>query len=256
MNKSLPPIKQAENTWHSIIRSGNELNLALDLDMYKKLLNIISVGPFYYYIFDLKAGIIEFVSPDITSILGYSPEQFTPEFFFEIIHPDDVQAFISFGKKTNEFFKCLKGDKIFKYKVRIDFRLRKSNGEYITILQQIVTIQTTPEGGVNKTFGIHTDISHIKSEGKPVLSFVGMEGEPSYLNVNLSLEFTKTKELLTKREKEVLYYIIHGKNSADIANLLFLSIHTVLNHRRSILAKTGLTSTAELIVKAIKEGWV
>ncbi|MEI8084808.1 MAG: LuxR C-terminal-related transcriptional regulator [Paludibacter sp.] len=256
MSESLQPIAQAQKAWQTAIKNGKEINLKIDLETYRKLLNIVSVGPFYYYIFDLQNSYIPYVSPSITEVLGYAPEQFTPEFFFQIIHPDDAPAFIHFGEKSIEFLNTLSVDKIFKYKIRIDFRLKKSNGDYIRIMQQVVTMQTTETGGVNKTLGIHTDITHIKFEGNPVLSFVGMEGEPSYLNVDISAAFLPTKELLTCREKEILYYIVHGRHSNEIADILFISRHTVNNHRRSILSKTGLTSTAELIVKAIKEGWV
>ena len=256
MPETLLPITQAQRTWQTAIKAGKEINLKIDLETYRKLLNIVSVGPFYYYIFDLQNSAILFVSPSITDVLGYAPEQFTPEFFFQIIHPEDVQSFINFGKKTAEFFNTLTTDTIFKYKVRIDFRLRKKTGDYIRILQQVVTMQTTETGGLNRTLGIHTDISHIKSEGDSVLSFVGMEGEPSYLNVELLAAFSPTTELLTHREKEVLYYIVHGRHSSEIADILFLSIHTVHNHRRKILAKTKTASTAELIVKAVNEGWV
>jgi len=256
MSETLLPIVQAQKAWQTAIKAGKEINMKIDLETYRKLLNIVSVGPFYYYIFDLENASILFVSPGITEVLGYSPEQFTPDFFFKIIHPDDVQSFINFGKKSVEFFKTIVPEDIFKYKVRFDFRLRKSTGDYIRVLQQVVTLQTTETGGVNKTLGIHTDISHIKTEGNPVLSFVGMEGKPSYLNVELSAAFSPTIELLTPREKEILYYIVHGKHSIEIADLLFLSVHTVLNHRRNILAKTNTETTAELIVKSVKEGWV
>ena len=104
-----------------------------------------------------------------------------------------------------EFFNKIAPEDVFSYKVRFDFRLQKSTGEYIRVLQQVVTLQTTETGGINKTLGIHTDISHIKFEGNPVLSFVGMEGRPSYLNVELSAELSPTAELLTRREKEILY---------------------------------------------------
>jgi DNA-binding CsgD family transcriptional regulator len=256
MPNSLQPIAQAQKAWQAAIKSGKEINMNIDLETYRKLLNIVSVGPFYYYIFDIQNSVIPFVSPSITEVLGYAPEQFTPEFFFQIIHPDDAAAFIHFGEKSVEFLNTLAVEKIFKYKIRIDFRLRKSTGEYIRIMQQVVTVQTTETGGVNKTLGIHTNINHIKSEGNPVLSFVGMEGEPSYLNVDISAAFTPTADFLSRREKEILYHIVHGRHSIEIANILFISIHTVQNHRKSILVKTGLTTTAELIVKSIKEGWV
>ena len=256
MSETLLPITQAQRTWQAAIKAGKEINMNFDLETYRKLLNIVSVGPFYYYIFDLQSSSILFVSQGITEVLGYTPEQFTPEFFFQIIHPDDVQSFINFGKKTIEFFNTLTSETIFRYKVRIDFRLQKSNGDYIRVLQQIVTMQTTETGGLNRTLGIHTDISHIKREGNSVLSFVGMDGEPSYLNVELSSELSPTSELLTRREKEILYYIIHGRHSNEIAEILFLSKHTVLNHRRNIMAKTETSTAAELIAKTIQEGWV
>jgi DNA-binding CsgD family transcriptional regulator len=256
MPETLLPIVQAQRAWQTAIKNGKEINLDVDLEIYRKLLNIISVGPFYYYIFDLQSSSIPFVSPAITEVLGYTPDQFNPDFFLGIIHPDDAQTYINFGKKSVEFFNTLSIEEIFKYKIRFDFRLRKSTGEYIRVMQQVVTLQTTETGGINRTLGIHTDISHIKTEGNPVLSFVGMEGKPSYLNVELSASFSPTNELLSRREKEVLYYIVHGRHSNEIADILFLSRHTVMNHRRHILAKTKTTSTAELIVKSIKEGWV
>jgi len=256
MSETLLPIVQAQKAWQEAIKAGKEINMNIDLETYRKLLNIVSVGPFYYYIFDLEKAIIPFVSPSITEVLGYAPEQFTPEFFFQIIHPDDATAFINFGKKSVEFFHSIAPEDIFGYKVRFDFRLRRSTGEYIRVLQQVVTLQTTETGGINKTLGIHTDISHIKTEGNPVLSFVGMEGRPSYLNVELTAALSPTIELLTRREKEVLYYIVHGRHSNEIAEILFLSKHTVLNHRRNIMAKTETSTTPELIAKTIQEGWV
>ena len=219
-------------------------------------MNIVSVGRFYYYVFDLQNASIQFVSPEITEVMGYEPEQFTPEFYIQILHPDDVRALINYGKKVVEFFNAIAPADILSYKVRFDFRLLKITGEYIRVLQQVVILQTTDNGGVNRMLGIHTDISHIKNEGNPVLSFVGMEGRPSYLNVDLSSEFIPTTEFLTRREKEVLYYIVHGRHSNEIAEILFLSKHTVLNHRRNIMAKTQTSTIAELIAKTIQEGWV
>jgi DNA-binding CsgD family transcriptional regulator len=93
---------------------------------------------------------------------------------------------------------------------------------------------------VNKTLGLHTDISDIKSEGTPSLSIIGMDGEPSYLNIEVEEVFVPTKSLLSGREKEVLFHIIHGKQSTEIARILSVSKHTILNHRRNILSAKGL----------------
>jgi DNA-binding CsgD family transcriptional regulator len=256
MTKKILPLDQVHQIWESEIRIGKEINLELDLETYKKILNIVHVGRYYYWILDVATATIEFTSPDIINVLGYSPKEFTMDLFFKIIHPDDVSYFINFENKVVEFFFSLDVDKVFKYKVRYDFRLRKKGGEYIRILHQVITLQTTENGGVTKSFGIHTDISELKPEGIPTLSFIGMEGEPSYLNIEVEKVFIPTKPLLTDREKEVLILIIHGKHSNKIAEILGLSKHTVLNHRRNILAKTNTTTTAALIVKTIQESWV
>jgi DNA-binding NarL/FixJ family response regulator len=55
------------------------------------------------------------------------------------------------------------------------------------------------------------------------------------------------KYLLSKREVEILTYLLVGKSSKQIAEELFISKHTVDTHRRNILEKTQLNSVAELI---------
>jgi DNA-binding NarL/FixJ family response regulator len=52
---------------------------------------------------------------------------------------------------------------------------------------------------------------------------------------------------LSEREKEVARLLCKGKTSLDIAELLFISKHTVDTHRRRILEKLGIKSTTELL---------
>ena len=57
---------------------------------------------------------------------------------------------------------------------------------------------------------------------------------------------------LSKRELEVLELIAKGYRTVDIAEKLFLSIHTINSHRKNILKKLNLKSPAQLIVYAIE----
>ena len=52
---------------------------------------------------------------------------------------------------------------------------------------------------------------------------------------------------LSDREKEVMEMIFHNRQAEEIADSLFLSIHTVRNHRKNALKKLGLHSTEEFI---------
>ena len=52
---------------------------------------------------------------------------------------------------------------------------------------------------------------------------------------------------LTLRESEILRYIANGLSSKEIAARLFISINTVANHRRNMLRKKGVKSSAQLV---------
>lgn len=61
---------------------------------------------------------------------------------------------------------------------------------------------------------------------------------------------------LSPREFEVLELITKSRTTAQIAEELHLSIHTINSHRKNILKKLNLNSPAELIVYALETGLV
>jgi DNA-binding NarL/FixJ family response regulator len=62
--------------------------------------------------------------------------------------------------------------------------------------------------------------------------------------------------ILTDREVEILRYIAVGHTNSEIAEMLFLSSHTVNTHRKNILGKIGAKNTAGAVIYAVKEGIV
>lgn len=61
----------------------------------------------------------------------------------------------------------------------------------------------------------------------------------------------KAQYQLTERETEILKLIGQGKSGEQIANELFISIHTFRTHRKNIMKKTNINSTSKLVVHAI-----
>lgn len=61
---------------------------------------------------------------------------------------------------------------------------------------------------------------------------------------------------LTEREREVLRQIAQGKTTVEIAEILYISPHTVQTHRDHIMSKLELHRKAELIKYAIRKGLV
>ena len=64
------------------------------------------------------------------------------------------------------------------------------------------------------------------------------------------------KTILTNREKEVLSLIAGGKSNKEIADILYISVHTVERHRANLMEKLNLKKTADLVKYAIEKGYV
>jgi len=62
-------------------------------------------------------------------------------------------------------------------------------------------------------------------------------------------------ERITTREREVLKLIAEGKSSKEMADLLFISAHTIRHHRANIKRKLNIKKLADLIKYAIREGY-
>lgn len=56
---------------------------------------------------------------------------------------------------------------------------------------------------------------------------------------------------LSKRERDIIRTIAQGKANKEIADELFISVHTVATHRRNICSKLGIHSSAGLTIFAI-----
>jgi DNA-binding NarL/FixJ family response regulator len=61
---------------------------------------------------------------------------------------------------------------------------------------------------------------------------------------------------LTTAEMEIVKLIAEGLTTKEIAVRKFISFHTVMTHRKNIFRKLGVNSISELIMYAIKAGWI
>jgi DNA-binding CsgD family transcriptional regulator/PAS domain-containing protein len=249
-------LNEAEKIWKEIGHYKKPKELKLEIEIYKKMLNFFQVGDFCYFIFSPPEMRMEYTNSSIISLLGYAPEEFILEKFLEVIHPDDLNRYLNFEATITEFWKSLPPEKVLKYKTRYDFRIRCKDGEYKRLLQQVMVIQSDEEGAVLRTFVIFTDISHLKQNNKMVLSIIGMEGEPSYIDIQPIMKLVAFKEMLTRREKEIFQLLVRDMTSKEIAGTLNISAATVSNHRKNIFGKTNTTSVLQLLQLGLDKGWI
>lgn len=248
-----------KDVWYKISKNqpGN-IPLDFELTVYEKLLDLFHVGNYYYYIFNTAHAKIEYTSEGFEKITNYSPEIFSVEWVLDNMHPNDQPRFFQYEKLVADFFNKLPSHKVMKYKVSYDYRIRTKEGRYRWILQQVTTIQTNEEGAVIRVIGIHTDITHLKTDQNPSgLSFLGLENEPSFINYHQEGTFIDhTFGSFTAKEKQVLKFVVEGKTTKEIAELLNKSIHTINSHRKSIFQKSNAMTVADLVSKTIENNWI
>jgi DNA-binding NarL/FixJ family response regulator len=58
---------------------------------------------------------------------------------------------------------------------------------------------------------------------------------------------------LSKKEKEILQYLVEGMSSREIAEKLQLSVRTVDNHRANMMRRLQVRNAAELVKTAVEE---
>lgn len=62
------------------------------------------------------------------------------------------------------------------------------------------------------------------------------------------------KNILSQREKEIVISICEGFTTMEISERLFISKNTVETHRKNIFFKLNISTTAQLVSKAMKFG--
>ena len=60
-----------------------------------------------------------------------------------------------------------------------------------------------------------------------------------------------SQEAISEREKEIIMCLVQGMSNKEIANQLFISVNTVITHRRNIVRKLQIHSLAGLTIYAI-----
>lgn len=71
--------------------------------------------------------------------------------------------------------------------------------------------------------------------------------------VNISEGVSCDGVKLSAREIEIIRLVAEGLSNKEIAEKLFLSVHTITTHRKNIMSKLGVNNTAGLVMYAIRQ---
>ena len=77
-----------------------------------------------------------------------------------------------------------------------------------------------------------------------------------YLDLSENKYSVEEPKNLTASEIEIVKMIANGLTTKEIASKRIISYHTVSTHRKNIFKKIGVSNASELIIHAIKAGWI
>jgi DNA-binding CsgD family transcriptional regulator len=259
-----PEIQLMHNVWDGLV-TGNRQSTELPKRNFDELISsVFAAGPFYFYIIDFFDMSISNISSGFKNIHGIDPESIkTINDVLNLVHPDDM-AFVSEAEKKafGFIYDSLGVDKITRYKESYNLRFKTAKGDYELFNHQSVILTADENGNFIKSLNIHTNISHITKRNNFKFSLIGLEGEPSFLNMDVFENKEQQKadvpseRSFSKKEIQIIKLIAEGNETKDIAEKLFLAFDTVKTHRKNILRKSACSNSAELVARGMSEGWI
>ena len=215
--------------------------------------SIISTGPFSFYVIDFFDMSMSHISPTLYEMHGFDPETMTFNDVLGAIHPEDIDFVIKAEAFLTKFFaENIDRKKLLTYKISYCHRARLHDGAYALFNHQALMLTMDDEGGYGKSLNIHTRIDHLSNHNTYKISLIGLNGEPSFMN--MSLEQNQELKEFSKREIDIIKLIGEGLNNDEIAAKLFISPMTVKKHRTNILNKSDSKNTVQLIKNCILQG--
>jgi DNA-binding CsgD family transcriptional regulator len=205
----------------------------------------------FFILVDLIQLKIKFTSSGSKELFGIDPERVDPSTFYTRTHPDILLRHnIARTKLLNL------GQELFITKqpyslLSTNLKFRNSSEEYSDFLVQCYLFYSEIPYKTVFLLQVVTDIE--------MMSTIKY-GYHFYLGSDMSFfcypdaRLLNTGNVFSKREFEIVSLLAEGRNSHQIADKLFLSVHTVNTHRRNLLKKSGKTSTNELILSLKERG--
>lgn len=190
--------------------------------------------------------------------LGYSPEELNPSFLQFGYHPSERATLQNL---TVQIEKCLRHYPTAPpyYTFIIGHRLKKSNGDYLKVLNYVQPILFEPNNNLLVLNNLCVDVSAHRFE--TVLTFdVHMPPHALYSRseiVHFFQEiFTKDLPPFTERELLVLATWVSLNSTKAAADQLDITERTLETHLKNIRKKANMNRTMDVVLLAKAKGWI
>ena len=204
-----------------------------------------------FHIADLIELRILYLCGRCHTYFGVQCENMNPSVYFENTHPDDIKRHALGRSKVFKMGSEMFHDKSENCFISTHFRTKINSGEYVDLLYQLILIYTEVPHKTVHAIHVNTDVTGLLSSPHGYHYYIG--NDKSFFRYP-DKKLLMTGNVFSKREFEIIKCIAQGLESQEIAEKLFLSVHTVNTHRRNILLKTNKRNTHELVIELQERG--
>jgi len=249
---------------YSVLNIENSSLNQLDFTHYgmnfdERMLAVLSSGHICYFVIDYKKRLITHINHNINVVFGLTSRTLSFDKMAELIHPDD-QTFVRQAETAIQDYyqQYISRKNIGYYKASYCLRMKTLSGNYNLIQHQSVVLSVDDSGNCIQAFNILTNISNISLSNNYKVTLLDLRGNNSYIELDIFAQkhLISLMPVFTKREIEIIRLMSHGLTSPEIAKRLFISLHTVKNHRKNILHKSQIHTSSELVARCLHQGLI
>jgi DNA-binding CsgD family transcriptional regulator len=264
-NYQLHPIseKQFFDNWKTKLAVDVKGNHAIAnyFKPYIETIPRLALGEYYWQIFNnaepfpkilmVEGAVEKLTSFDAQGLINASIEE-----FFSCFHPEDLKQTMTFVTKIFQILFDTDKGKRKNNNITVYTRVRNGEGNYIWNSLQYPALYFDENGNFLYGMALYTNVHHLmKRDAEPMMTVLDTTSKTHQIFSCYSplhqLGVQKTYPKVTKREKEIIALLSQGKASKQISDVLGITKNTVDNHRQRLLKKFDVTSSAELVVKAL-----
>lgn len=211
-----------------------------------------AIAPYFWFVSSKEMSVLD-SSDNIHELTPYLKDEWKehyPNFLQNIIPPEDFSYFFGATAFMVDYLENTKLEERQFFKFSVFCRMQDKHKKLRWVVFQYPKIIYDEEGKVSLGLIMITDLSIFEVLKQPRMTIMNTKNKknPYYVAI---VDQNKIENLhiphITKREREILVCIIKGLKTPEIAEKLFISYHTVENHKRNLRSKTHCKTSGELV---------
>jgi DNA-binding CsgD family transcriptional regulator len=207
-------------------------------------------GASFFWLMNYLKREPEYVSSSIKQVLGYHKaflNNGSMSNFLRLIPAEDRSLLKKVFSDIYDYYQQIPVEDKGLYRFDFNYRIQRIDQRLISVMQQIIFLQSSPTGLPLIELSLLTDFSTYKNNELIQLQIFKLQND-CYKRV-AACQYDECLDKLTDREKEVIDLIAQGLTDKEIADRMCISLHTVKTHRKNIISKTNSRNTAEAVNK-------